>query len=116
MAEVIPFNAARRSPSRQQRERPQMPYETYAVYQQAESAFRALYFGRPLHTETLANHPSTAIVQRHWPVVEQLAETLRREKSLSREQVLRLLLQASLDTAVGAETQFPTYDDSDGPA
>jgi hypothetical protein len=40
-------------------------------------------------------------VQRHWATVEQLAETLLREKSLSREQVL--LLRASPDEAIGDE-------------
>jgi hypothetical protein len=84
-----------------------MPYETYAAYQQAEEVFRALYFSRPLDTETLLNRPSTKIVQRHWTTVERLAETLLLEKSLSREQALKLLLRASLDatvdTAVGAQ-------------
>ena len=69
------------------------------AYQQAEAAFRALYFGGPLDMETLTNRPSAKIVQRHWSTVEQLAETLLREKSLSREQVTKLLLRASLETA-----------------
>jgi hypothetical protein len=100
MAEVIPFNiAARRLPSPLEDPRRQLPYETYVAYQQAESAFRALYLGRPLDTETLANHPSTRIVQRHWATVEQLAETLQREKSLRPEQVLKLLLHKSLDAS-----------------
>jgi hypothetical protein len=73
------------------------------VYQQAESAFRALYLGRPLGTDSDAD-PSTKIVQRHWAVVEQLADTLRREKSFSREQVLKLMLQASLDAAMEVGT------------
>ena len=99
MAEVIPFNvASRRLPSPADDPR-RLAYETYAAYQQAESAFRALYFGRPLDTETLANRPSTRIVQRHWATVEQLAETLQREKLLRPEQVLKLLLQKSLDAA-----------------
>jgi hypothetical protein len=38
-------------------------------------------------------------VQRHWATVEQLAETLQREKSLRPEQVLKVLLQKSLDAA-----------------
>jgi hypothetical protein len=76
-----------------------MPYETYVAYQQAEAAFRALYFGRPFDTGTMANRPSAKIVQRHWSTVEQLAETLLRQKSLSREQVIKLLLQASLEAA-----------------
>jgi hypothetical protein len=104
MSEVIPFNvASRRLPSPVGDPRCQLPYEIYAAYQQAESAFRALYFGRPLDTETLANRPSTRIVQRHWATVEQLAETLQREKSLRREQVMKVLLQASLGNS---ETQF----------
>jgi hypothetical protein len=111
MAEVIPFNvAAGRLPSPAEDPRQQLPYETYAAYQQAESAFRALYFGRPLDTETLANRPSTRIVQRHWATVEQLAETLQREKSLRREQVLRLLLQASLGKT---ELQYAVNSDRD---
>jgi hypothetical protein len=81
----------------------QMSYETYVAYQQAESAFRALYSGTTLETDTPTDHPSTEIMQRHWSTVQELAETLLREKSLSREQVLKLLLQASLDVAVGAE-------------
>jgi hypothetical protein len=76
-----------------------MPYEIYVAYQQAEAAFRALYFGRPFDTETMMNRPSAKIVQRHWAVVEQLADTLLHEKSLSREQVTNLLLRASLDAA-----------------
>ena len=76
-----------------------MPYETYLAYQQAEAAFRALYFGRPRDVETMANRPSVKIVQRHWSTVEQLAATLLHEKSLSREQVIKLLLHASLDSA-----------------
>ena len=75
-----------------------MPYEIYAAYQQAEAAFRALYLGRPFDIETLANRPSAKIVQHHWSTVEQLAETLLREKSLSRK-VIKLLLCASLDVA-----------------
>jgi hypothetical protein len=31
----------------------QLPYDTYAAYQQAESTFRALNFGRPIDTEVL---------------------------------------------------------------
>jgi hypothetical protein len=100
MAEVIPFKVASRRLPAPADDRPrQLTYETYAAYQQAESAFRALYLGRPLDTETLANRPSTKIVQRHWATVEQLAETLQREKSLRPEQVLKLLLQKSLDAA-----------------
>jgi len=100
MCAVIPFDAAaRRSPASQPRPTPPIPYETYAAYQQAEAAFRALYFGRPLDTENLLNRPSTKIVQRHWTTVVRLAETLLQEKSLSREQALKLLLRASLDAA-----------------
>ncbi len=80
-----------------------MTYESYVAYQQAEAAFRALYFGRPLDTETLTNRPSTKIVQRHWTTIERLAATLMREKSLSREQALKLLLRASLDGTVAAQ-------------
>ena len=103
MCEVIPFDAtSRRSPSSWPRPIQQMPYETYVAYQQAEAAFRALYFGRPLDIETMANRPSAKIVQRHWSTVEQLAATLLRQGSLNREQVTKLLLHASLDAAVGA--------------
>ena len=103
MCEVIPFNtAARRSPPSLARPTQQMPYETYLAYQQAEAAFTAIYFGRPLDTRTMTDCPAAKIVQRHWSTVEQLAETLLREKSLSREQVIKLLLHASLDAAVGA--------------
>ena len=49
----------------------------------------------------MTNRPSAKIVERHWSTVEQLAESLLREKSLSREQVIKLLLHASLDAAVG---------------
>ena len=100
MGEVIPLDAAAR-PAPLTRPTQQMPFETYVAYQQAETAFRALYFGRPLDTETMANRPSAKIVQRHWSTVEQLAGTLLRQKSLSREQVIKLLLHASLDAAVG---------------
>ena len=102
MGEVIHLDAAaRRFPAPLTRPT-QVPYETYLAYQQAEAAFRALYFGRPFDIETMANRPSAKIVQRHWSTVEQLAETLLRQKSLSREQVIKLLLHASLDAAVGA--------------
>ena len=102
MGEVIRLDAAARSfPAPLTRPTQQMPYETYVAYRQAEAAFRALYC-RPLDIETMANRPSAKIVQRHWSTVEQLAETLLREKSLSREQVIKLLLHASLDAAVGA--------------
>ena len=100
MCEVIPFNSvSKHSLPHVERPTQQMPYEIYAAYQQAELAFRALYLGRPLDTETRTNHPSTKIVQHHWATVERLAETLLREKSLSREQVLKLLLHSSLDVA-----------------
>jgi hypothetical protein len=59
--------------------------------------------GRPFDIETMTNRPSAKIVQRHWSTVEQLAATLLRQKSLSREQVTKLLLHASLDAAVGAQ-------------
>ena len=98
MCVVIPFDAAsRRSSPSLPRPTLQLPYETYVAYQQAEAAFRAGYFGRPLDIERMTSRPSAKIVQRHWSTVEQLAETLLREESLSREQVIKLLLQASLD-------------------
>jgi hypothetical protein len=101
MGEVVFFDAvSRRAPATSLRPA-QVPYETYLAYQQAEAAFRALYLGRPFDPETLANRPSTKIVQRHWSTVEQLAATFWREKSLSREQVLKLLLHSSRDAAVG---------------
>lgn len=103
MSEVIPFSAAAKSsPSPPKRSAQQLPYETYAAYLRAESAFRALYLGRPLDTETLTHRQSAEIVQQHWATVQQLAETLLREKSLRREHVLKLLLHASLDAATTA--------------
>ena len=103
MGDVIPFDAvSRHSVPSLPRPTQQMPYETYVAYQQAEAAFRALYFGRPLDIETMTNRPSAKIVQRHWPTVEQLAAMLLRQGSLSREQVTKLLLHASLDAAVSA--------------
>jgi hypothetical protein len=103
MGEVIRLDAAARSvPAPLTQPTQQIPYETYVAYQQAETAFRALYFGRPLDIETIANRPSAKIVQRHWSTVEQLATTLLRQGSLSREQVTKLLLHASLDAAVSA--------------
>ena len=104
MGEVIHLNAAARSlPAPLTRPTQQIPYETYLAYQQAEAAFRALYFGRPLDIDTMTNRPSAKIVQRHWSTVEQLAETLFRQKALSREQVTKLLLHASLNAAVGTQ-------------
>jgi hypothetical protein len=104
MSEVIPFDAtSRRAAASLPRPTQQMTYESYVAYQQAEAAFRALYFGRPLDTETLTNRPSTKIVQRHWSTVEQLAETFLRQKSLSREQVTKLLLHASLDRTAAVQ-------------
>ena len=103
MGEVIHLNAAARSlPAPLTRPTQQIPYETYVAYRQAEEAFRALYFGRPLDMETVTSRPSAKVVQRHWPTVEQLAATLLRQGSLSREQVTKLLLHASLDAAVSA--------------
>ena len=104
MDDVVRLDVAARSlPTPLTRPTQQMPYETYVAYQQAEAAFRALYFGRPRDIETMANRPSVKIVQRHWSTVEQLADTLLHQKSLSREQVTKLLLHASLDAAVGAQ-------------
>jgi hypothetical protein len=103
MCEVIPFDAvSRRSPPSLPRPAREMPYETYLAYQRAEAAFKVLYFGSTVETEILTIHPADDIVQQHWRTVEQLAATLLRDKSLSREQVLKLLLRASLDTAVNA--------------
>jgi hypothetical protein len=103
MGEVIRLDAAARSfPAPRTQPTQQVPYETYLAYQQAEAAFRALYFGRPLDIETMANRPSAKIVQRHWSTVEQLATTLLRQGSLSREQVTKLLLHASLDAPISA--------------
>ena len=103
MGEVIRLDAATRSfPAPLRRPTQQMQYETYVAYQQAEAAFRALYFGRPLDIDTMTNRPSAKIVQRHWSTVEQLADTLLHQGSLNREQVTKLLLHASLDAAVGA--------------
>jgi hypothetical protein len=103
MGEVIRLDAAARSfPAPLTRPTQQLPYEAYVAYRQAEEAFRAVHFGRPLDIETMMDRPSTKIVQRHWSTVEQLAATLLRHKSLSREQVTKLLLHASLDAAVGA--------------
>jgi hypothetical protein len=81
----------------------QMPYEAYVAYRQAEEAFRAIYFGRPLDIETMTSRPSAKLVRRHWSTVEQFADTLLRVKSLSREQVTKLLLHASLDAVVAAQ-------------
>jgi hypothetical protein len=104
MGEVIRLDAAARSvPAPLPRPTQQVPYETYLAYQQAEAAFRAIYFGRPFDIETMTKRPSAKIVQRHWSTVEQLAATLLRQKSLSREQVTKLLLHASLDAAAGAQ-------------
>ena len=100
MGEVIRLDAAARSfPAPLTRPTQQMPYETYVAYRQAEAAFRALYFGRPLDIETMRSRPSAKIVQRHWSTVEQLAETLLRQKSPTREHVTKLLLHGSLDAA-----------------
>ena len=58
MGEVIRLDAAARSfPAPLTRPTQQMPYETYVAYQQAEAAFRALYFGRPFDIETMMNRP-----------------------------------------------------------
>jgi hypothetical protein len=103
MGELIRFDATARHSTSPRQAIQQIPYETYLAYQQAEAAFRALYFGRPLDTEALTNRPSTKIVQRHWSTVEHLAETFLRQKSLSREQVIKLLLHASLDRTVAAQ-------------
>ena len=103
MGEVVFFDAvSRRAPATSLRPA-QVPYETYLAYQQAEAAFRALCFGQPLDPQTAANRPSTKIVRRHWATVTLLADTLQREKSLSRAQVLKLRLHASREAAVGAE-------------
>jgi len=104
MPEVIPFDvASTRPPHLYPQQTQHLSYETYAAYQQAESAFRALYFGRPLDCETLASRSSTKLVKRHWKTVEQLAETLLYDKSLSQGQVSELLQRANLGAAAGAE-------------
>jgi hypothetical protein len=97
MGEVIGLDAARSVPAPLTRPTQQLPYETYLAYRQAEEAFRAIHFGRPLNIETMTNRPSTRIMKQHWSVVQQLAETLLHEKAVSREQVIKLLLRASLD-------------------
>ena len=100
MGEVVRFNASSIQPAFSPlREAQHVPYETYVAYQQAERAFNALYFGRQFKTAEAGKSASVKIEERHWPTVQQLAETLLRDKSLSRAQVLRLLLQASLDRA-----------------
>ena len=101
MGEVVFLDAVSRGSSPSQAQ--QMPYETYIAYRQAEAAFRAIYFGRPFDLDTIKNSPSARIVEQHWSTVKQLAETLQRKQSLSREQVTKLLLRASLEAAVGAE-------------
>ena len=51
MGEVIHFDAVSRpSAFPLPRQVQQVPYETYVAYRQAETAFRALYFGRPFET------------------------------------------------------------------
>ena len=62
----------------------------------------ALYFGRPFDTTEAGKNAFVKIEERHWPTVQELAETLLRDKSLSRAQVLKLMLQASLDAADAA--------------
>jgi len=100
MGEVVPFDAgSRRSVPSLPPPTQEVPFEMYLAYRQAEEAFRAIHFGRPLDIERMMNRASTRIVQRHWSAVQQLAETLLKEKSLSREQVIKVLLHASLDAA-----------------
>jgi hypothetical protein len=100
MGEVVQFDPAAERPLPPKRPPPeQVSSTTYFAYQQAEAAFRALYFGRPLDPERFTNCPSTKIVQQHWSAVQQLAEIFLHEKSVSREQVLKLLLHASLSEA-----------------
>jgi hypothetical protein len=100
MGEIVFFDAAIRQPSSSPPRQTQLlPYETYIAYQQAEAAFKALYFGRPFDLEGSKSDPTVKVEEQHWPMVQQLAETLLRDKSLSRVQVLKLLLRASLDVA-----------------
>src|SRR5215467_14150452 len=100
MGEVVSFDAvSRRSVPSLPRPTQQMPFEMYLAYRQAEEAFRAIHFGRPLDIEPMTNRPSIRIVKQHWSAVQQLAEMLLHEKSLSRELVIKLLLHASLDRA-----------------
>ena len=102
MGEVVFFDAAsRHSSSTPPRQTQRLPYATYIAYQQAEAAFKALYFGRTFDLEVSKSDPSVKIEERHWPTVQQLAETLLRDKSLNRADVLKTLLQASLDAAMG---------------
>jgi hypothetical protein len=102
MGEVVFFDTASRHPSSSPpRQTQHVPYETYIAYQQAEAAFKALYFGSRFDLEVSKSGPSVKIEERHWPTVQQLAETLLRDRSLSGEQVLRLLLHAGLDAGVG---------------
>jgi hypothetical protein len=103
MGEVIRLDAAARSfVAPLTRPTQQVPYETYVAYRQAETAFRALHFGRPFDIATMTSRSSAKIVQQHWSTVEQLAASLLRHGSLSREQVTKLLLHASLDAAVSS--------------
>jgi hypothetical protein len=93
MGEVVYFDVAIKpsaSPPPPQTQR--VPYEIFVAYRQAERAFKALYFGSPFGA---VEGGSSEIEGRHWPTVQKLAETLLRNKSLSRAQVLRVLLQAS---------------------
>jgi hypothetical protein len=104
MGEVVYLGAASgRSAFPSSRPTQEVLYETYVAYQQAERAFKALYFGMPFDTVKAGKSDSSMkIEERHWSTVQELAETLLRHRSLSRAQVLKLLLQASLDAAVGA--------------
>jgi hypothetical protein len=101
MGEVVYLDAATRPAAFPPPHAQQVPYEVYVAYQQAERAFKALYFGSPFDTGEAGKSGSSEI-ERHWPTVQQLAETLRRDKSLSRAQVLKVLLQASVDAADAA--------------
>jgi hypothetical protein len=62
MGEVVFFNAAvGQSSFTPPRQPEQVPHETYIAYQQAEAAFRALYFGRPFDLEVSKSDPCVKI-------------------------------------------------------
>ena len=105
MGEVVFLDAAMKRSSSEALPRPtqEVPYETYIAYRQAEAAFRAIYLGRPFDLNATRDRSFANIVEQHWSTVEQLAGTILRDKSLSREQVTKLLLQASLDAAMCAK-------------
>jgi len=92
MGELVPFTTLvdRKSPS-PNHQAGTISYDTYAVYQQAQTMFRALYSGRPISAISLEDGPLGKIVRRHWAAVERLAGGLLKQKTLSRDQALKLL-------------------------